>query len=593
MAVKNISKYVQLTDFVLLEYEFNKEETNLNLPSSGITPKLANTTTGFKQYFNEGGIGVTNNTPKLNSVALNSKRNSWFLDTDTPSNIYNYFDSSTAISNVDYPHDTVKVHVVSGYNFDDIAGFLLQIRAQDASGGMVTLSNFTWVNQVLGDSVNKFSANSLHLGNKFFDKYLELKIPSIQQLGGDTVSTIGQALNIKAVSDVYITYSAIPDVDGTQYIISEIMELQLPVSSPADNFNAFITESTAGDYIEYYATWKDVIIGEYISDIESGRIKLYTSNNPNDNFEDFSTLYGVNANKWVVNHEILVYEHLTNNTLLTQKFMFTQEDSFSEPNKFRPVLKNSDIASSFSIDYICRLTNRMDGTQIIRKASFASKDPQKYGKYFTRLNVDNIIPYNVYNKIDVERPQEIVNNESSTSQFIKVLYNVTNVLLLSDNTVFPDGTGPLFIKKGDSNYKFKFERIRNQENPQNRENVDLSGGYDYVLLFNLDTDKQMRVSPTYSENMSAALGELEFKLSSKQTKTLLKQNNNAYSIVIKNPNGSEYVFYEGLYYDNINYNQVISQYQQLYNITELNAQISDLQKENDRLQNELNTLKSN
>ncbi|MFW6377194.1 MAG: hypothetical protein ACOCZ5_00975 [bacterium] len=595
--IKNISKYVSLTDFLLLEYEFNKDDETINLSDESITPKVANTSAGHVQYFNEGGIGVTNNTLKLNSVATNRKKSDWYINPDNPSSSYEYFDSSTSISNVNYPHDTIKLHIISGYNFDDIGGFLLQVNAKDTSGNLVTLSNFTWLNQVLGSDVLKFSSNSLHIGERFFDKYVEFKIPSVQNLGGDTTSNIGSTLNIQQLSDVYISYSTIPAVDNNRYVLSEIMEVQLPVTSPADNFNAFIAESTEGDYIEYYATWKDKIIGEYMADIESGRIRLYTSNNPNDNYDKFIEQYGVGTPKWVVNHEMFVYEQLPSQdggtSILTQKFMFTQEDNFNQPNYFRPVLENADVAASYAIDYICRLTNRMDGTQIIRKASFASTDPKKYGRNFTRLNVDNIIPYNVFNKIETERQIEATTSEISKKSYVKIFYDSTNVVLKDNNTVFPQGTGPLFLKKGDSIYKFKFERINEDKEPPQRDNVDLSGAYDYELVFELDNDDEIRVPPTYSQNMTASLGELEFKLKSKHVKKLLKQDNNSYSIVIKNPNGSEYVFYEGLFYSNRNYDQRISQYQQLYNITDLNEQIANLQEENEELKDEIETLKSN
>lgn len=597
MAIKNISKYVSLTDFLLLEYEFNKDDESIDLPSEGITSKVVNTSAGFRQYFNEDGIGITNNTLKLNSVALNEKKNNWYINPDNPSTSYQYFDSSTSISGVNYPHDTIKLHIISGYNFDDIGGFLLQVNAKDASGNLVTLSNFTWLNQVLGSDVLKFSSNTLHIGERFFDKYVEFKIPSLQHLGGDTTSNIGSELNIQQLSDVYISYSTIPAVNNNRYLLVEIMDVQLPVTSPADNFNAFIAESTSGDYIEYYATWKDQIIGEYMGDIESGRIKLYTSNNPNDNYDEFIEQYGVGTPKWIVNHEMFIYEQLPSQdggtTLMTQKFMFTQEDNFNQPNYFRPVLENADVAASYAIDYICRLTNRMDGTQIIRKASFSSTDPKKYGRNFTRLNVENVIPYNVFNKIDSEKEITETSSETTKKSYVKIFYDTTKVTLKDNNTIFPQGTGPLFLKKGDSTYKFKFERINESKTPVQRENVDLSGVYDYELLFTLDNDEEIRISPTYSQNMSASLGELEFKLKGKQVKKLLKQTNNTYSIVIKNPNNSEYIFYEGLFYDNKNYNQTIAQFQQLYNITDLNKQIANLQEENQQLQNEIETLKSN
>ena len=583
--MNNISKYVQLNDFLLLEYEFNKsgEET------AGIQHVVANTILGRKQYFNQNSIGTLNNDLKLNSEPTDVKRTSWYTSTDE-SSYWPFFDSSTSFSE-NYALDTVKVHIVSGYNFDDIPGFLLQIGAMDTAGNMLDLTNFTWINQVTGNSVIKFSLNALYLGNKFYDKYVEFKVPSVQELGGDNISNLGQALSIAPLSDVYFTYSTIPEIDGDNYIIQERISLQLPVTSQADNFNAFIAQSTGGDFIEFYATWNDIIIGEYMGDIESGRIRLYTSNNPNDNFEEFSDIYGAGAAKWVVMHEIYVYEHIPGNSLLTQEYIFTQENNFTLPNYFRPVIKNADIASSYTIDYICRLTNRMDGTQIIRKASLASTDPQKYGRYFTRLNVDNYIPYKVFNRVEGEASTIVQTTDNRKSKFVKVFYDTTRVLLNMANEVLPQGTGPLFLKRGDGNYKFSFDRI--DENANNEPmNVDLSGAYNYALLFVLDDDTKIEIPPTYSSNMNVTLGELEFKIMEAQTAKLLKQNNNSYSIIIKNPDGTSYTFYEGFYFSYSNYQQVLSQYTSLFKITDLQTQISQLEAENQALRDENSALKT-
>jgi len=575
----NISKYVQLSDFLLLEYEFNRDEVMTSLYDSGIDPIVAVTEFGTKQYFNKPIDALTNNSLKLQSIPTDEQRANWYINPDNTTSYYNFFDSSTNTKQDEYRHDTVKVHIVSGYNFDDIGGFLLQIRAEASTGELVDISNFTWIKQVLGNTVLKFSSEPLYLGNRFYDKYTELNIPSIQILGGDTDTSLGQELEIKPLSDVYLQYSTIPEVDNYQYLISEKIQVQLPVVSNADNFNCFIAESTSGDYIEYYGTWNDIIIGEYMGDIESGRISLYTSNNPNDNYQEFIDEYGITTAKWVIIHEIQVKEQFPGANLLTQKFQFTQEDNFLIANKFRPVIINSDIDTTYTIEYICRLMNRMDGSQIIRKASFASTDPKKYGNYFDRINVENYIPYKVFNHIPGEVPNIIQGSGVQRTKFTKVFYDTTNILLNTNNEVLPQGTGHLFLKNGDSLYKMKFEKINQNTDPPERINVDLSGVFNYGLLFILDDDTKIEIPPSYSTNMNTALGELEFKLTGDQVSLLLKQTNNKYSITVKNPDGTQYSFYEGLYYDYGNFNEVIAEYKEFFNIDSLNTKIADLESQ--------------
>ena len=586
----NISKYVQLNDFLLLEYEFNRDDVKTTLTD----PYVIDTCLGTKYFYEgDGALGGTNNVLSLNSIPINSERTNWLHDPDNPLTTYlPYWDASTQITVGTYALDSIKLHIVSGYNFDDVGGFLLQIQALDSSGLLVDLTNFTYSKQaqIVTGNVIQFALNTLYLGNRFYDKYFSFKVPSIQELGSDSTSDLGIALNVQSLSDVYVTYSTIFDITNNEFVLDEQIKVQLPVTSAADRFNCYISESTAGDFIEYYATWDNTIIGDNIGDIESGRIPLYTSNNPNDSYQDFADIYGTNARKWVIIHEISVFEHIPGGTsLLTQKYSFTQEDNFSNANYFRPILRNADIDSSYTIQYVCRLTNRMDGTQIIRRASFASADPKKYGLWFTRLTVENIIPYKVFNRIEAEKPNVVGGLGLEKIKYIKVFYDTAKVVMNASNEVFPSGTGPLFLKSFDSVYKFKFEKINTNGD---RVNVDLSGAYNYSLLFKLDDKTKIEVGPTYSTNMNTTIGELEFKLTEDQLDTLKAQTNNNYAVVVKNPNGTSYVFYEGPYYDISNESQILANYQSLYSVTDLQAEVAQLQTEVNKLTEENNSLKT-
>ena len=606
---QNISKYVQINDFLLLEYEFNRDGTMTDLSSMGATVAVNDFDT--KMYFNNNkgpgaglALGDTNNILELYSIPTDNLRSTWFNNWDDTARYYPQFQSydpniATYSNSNEYPHDTIKVHIISGYNFDDIVGFMLQVRAEDSSSAMVDLSNFSYFKQpdALGSAdVVKFATQALYLGNRFYDKYVEFKIPSVYALGNDTAggfdSSLGQALNIMPLSDVYLTYSTVPTIRGNSlddntFTLAESIDVQLPMTSVADNFNAFIAESTNGDFIEYYATWSDQIIGQYMGDIESGRIPLYTSNNPNDNYAEFEETYG-NTAKWVLIHELYVYENLPGvsggSSLLTQTFSFTQDDNFSSPNLFRPVLRNADIDASYTIQYICRLSNRMDGTQIIRRASFASTDPKKYGRWFTRLNVENIIPYKVFNRIEAEKANIVEGSLKPKTKYVKIFYDTTGILYNENNELYPQGQGPLLLKTGDSVYKFKFEKYN--ETAGQKENVDLSGAYNYALRFTLDDETVIESVPTYSTNMNTTIGELEFKLNGDQITQLLKQQNTAYRIVVKNPDGSNYTFYEGVYHNYVTY--TAEQQQEI----DYQEQIANLTSYNSRLKSSFGTLRS-
>jgi CDP-glycerol glycerophosphotransferase (TagB/SpsB family) len=231
----------------------------------------------------------------------------------------------------------------------------------------------------------------------------------------------------------------------------------------------------------------------------------------------------------------------------------------------------------------------MDGTQIIRKASFASQDPKKYGLWFTRLTVENLIPYKVFNRVEAEVPNIKSGSGNEKVKYVKVFYDTTTVVMNYANEIFPQGTGPLFLKSFDSVYKFKFEKI---DVNGDRVNVDLSGAFNYAIQFKLDDNNKIEVGPTYSTNMNTTIGEIEFKLTEDQLTTLKKQTNNNYSIIVKNPNGTSYTFYEGTFYDISNEEAVITQYQNMYTVTDLQAKNAELQAEVQKLTDELATLKA-
>jgi uncharacterized small protein (DUF1192 family) len=170
-----------------------------------------------------------------------------------------------------------------------------------------------------------------------------------------------------------------------------------------------------------------------------------------------------------------------------------------------------------------------------------------------------------------------------------VFYDTTTITLNAYNEVFPQGTGPLFLKSYDSTYKFKFEKL---DSNNNKVNIDLSGAYNYSLLFKLDDGSKIEVGPTYSTNMNTTLGEIEFKLTESQLFKIKQQTNNSYAIIIKNPNGTSYVFYEGTFYDIANENEIIENYKSLYTVTDMQARIAELETKVQSLTDENATLKT-
>jgi 4-diphosphocytidyl-2C-methyl-D-erythritol kinase len=95
--------------------------------------------------------------------------------------------------------------------------------------------------------------------------------------------------------------------------------------------------------------------------------------------------------------------------------VFSQTEDFDLPILFRPIIKNANTAVSFSINYVLRLYNRADNTQIIKNAKLTSFDAQKYGRQMIQINL-GVVPTvaNVYNQINNDNGNQIVVGTGST-----------------------------------------------------------------------------------------------------------------------------------------------------------------------------------
>jgi len=112
------------------------------------------------------------------------------------------------------------------------------------------------------------------------------------------------------------------------------------------------------------------------------------------------------------------------------------------------------------------------------------------------------------------------------------------------------------------------------------------------LEFILDDGNKISIPPTYSQNMNSTLGILEFKIKGDQTQTLINQSKNDFSVVILNPDGTSYTYYQGKYYAFSNYTEVVKQYTSLYNATTLNDEMNALRAENADLKNQISQLQN-
>jgi hypothetical protein len=170
-----------------------------------------------------------------------------------------------------------------------------------------------------------------------------------------------------------------------------------------DNLYAQVIQSTNGDYFE--------LSGEVAGSSMENLIGQLNSSGGN----------------YIVFHEVSVTEQIGTVFTQTSFQVFTQKGpDFDEPILFRPIIKNANTAVSFSINYVLRLYNTVDATQIIKNAKLTSFETQKYGRQMLTINL-GVVPTvaNVYNQINNDTGKQLIigtstptDNSANTSEQI-------------------------------------------------------------------------------------------------------------------------------------------------------------------------------
>ena len=335
------------------------------------------------------------------------------LDTSRPIRYFEqrnanlYFESIPTDNNnleILVTYNAIKIHVVQGYVFDDISGLITNISYVDNK----THSQINVVNNAyIKDDDIKFEATPFQLGDRIYNRYIEILFPTLNSLQ-DIDQSLSTALKANdklyyaggtgafpdiANSRMYITLFEILNTttDSTgqllittvQNFTSEsngIFKQDLSLSDDFGDITANIQESPSGDYFEIFPTYQ----GDFLQVFLYERLEVY-------------------GETYLIIHDIEVYEQLYDaggyTELLTYSSSQIQSSGFDAPYNFRPIVMNSN-AAAFTIQYTMRLYNQTNPSHIIRKASFTYNNPQKYGRFMPKLNIPvNFTPLRIVNKI--------------------------------------------------------------------------------------------------------------------------------------------------------------------------------------------------
>ncbi len=402
------SKFLQIADGILLEYiytsqtdptEFNTANYPIEIMRDGHTggSYLFNTESVFLEMGNYRDISV---------ASINSNNTQYaYLDTDigVP---YNDFDPlltdsvnllQTFSPQLDIVYDKIRVHFIAGFTFTGYDGIIFETLVPRRDGKLLNLSSINF----LKSDTPVFNPDPVLINDKLYASYIEWRVPSLYFMNNDFQTSVPNGLGYKLtegqgfLSTPTITFKATGiykttvDNSYSYYDVEEINAATFASRDVYDELYAEVIESDGGDYFELSGQVTGSSFSNFIS-------QLNAASGGADN---------------VVFHEINVSEQIDTNFVKTSTQVFTQTTNFDEPILFRPIILNSAIAASFSINYMLRIYNRSDNTQIVKVAKLTSFDVNKYGRRLMKINL-GVVPTvaNVYNQIAPNDGENIIVN---------------------------------------------------------------------------------------------------------------------------------------------------------------------------------------
>jgi len=568
------SRFVNISQYCIAEYIFEPLGSNSFLSEDFVL--LTNETLDINQIINtDAALNTTRNVKDLTVVPIGNNKFA-YLDSEKIPNYLSYDTniSQTAVNGYSIPYDKVRFHFISGFTPAQFEGLILSVRHLQNNGKTNVFANLLFSRETFS-SIITFNPKPLFLANSTYDRYVDIKIPSIKNINEDYKTALNQANTFSAritptsnggysglVYNNQITInlseclrrSIINTNVGTTYDVFEVsdsFDASLSQSNEFDDVGAYVGESTNGDFIEYYLTYD----GGFPEDL----IAILNKRNP--------------SNDWIIIHQLSIFEQLGSAFINTSRQVIFQEDKFDEPLVIRPVLRNAGHAVSMSVDLLCRLTNRLNGEQIIREASFTLLSPKKYGKNLSVIPLtDEPQSQKIYNKIirtnfeasnlfiepsfapgfGITPTQEEASAQKSV-EYIPIFFSNNNIsasnsngLLQTSDTsnevIFGPGQLRFIVSPFDNAIKIKLYNVINEVAIPLDLNLNNSR---YQLVFDLDTGKVPISNANSATEENLSTGEIMFKISKADSQKIIESSNRSVYITSIAQNGTESLMYSG------------------------------------------------
>lgn len=567
-------RFVKLTDYLLLEYNYTSSPTpeqyfvNTGFPAVGFEKIVNGYFDNSVQILNKPvDEAITHNVRDL-SVVQTEKNRFVSLDSDYLVPYLNFDPKLTDVanlpvvfpSNIGVYYDTVKFHIVSGYNFDNLDGIILQIKFQERTGKKATVLQLLVSRSDV--SLPVLNPNPIYLGGALYDHYVEVKIPSYSNmvyefeiLAGNPAQVNTLAAKISSDGNGFLKDAPIEfnlyEISQTvlkngydNYIAQNRAQLGI---FPRDNYAslaAVIQQNSFYDYLEYFPTWE----GNFI--------------------EDFIVSEGSVGVSYYVVHEIELKEQVGLRYITTYNFTTIQTQDYNTPYIYRPVLINP-LTTSFLVNYTMRLVNKNNQNQIIRRSSFSSFDVTKYGREVNKITLTTgAYSQKVYNKIiqaaNILSPVGINPTLAAPiEKKIPVFYKDNNISVTQENivvgkdgnllsetsspnalTIYGQGKAKILVDPFDNFYKFTVYNLKGTTTP---EILDLGNSLTYYMVFLDKTGQSVRVENIKNKTAisNPTTGQIAFKLVDTNSKKVLGFTSREFYIISRTPDGVETKLYSG------------------------------------------------
>ena len=298
-------------------------------------------------------------------------------------------------------YDTIRLHLKTGFSFAARGkeGFMFHVKVKRESGVYNYFTSIVYLNHSNFEISNP---NSFVLGDTSYSKYIQIKVPSLIYFDVSTKN--------KDFHDAFFGENEDAILDSTNYEISLKLINTLTEEGNVEYINVEdtidVTVSREDEYLDIAANIEEVEDMDYF--------QVYgTKDGSRQGFENYiNGRIQTSSDDIIIFHDIEVSEQIGLDFLDTSSMTFTQTANYEAPIPFRPIIFNASIASSFYIRHTMRIYNETDNTQIIKVATMTSYNTKKYGTRMEKINLRNVDPTIIYNKL----PNTTVNRE--LNQFV-------------------------------------------------------------------------------------------------------------------------------------------------------------------------------